>query len=105
MRNRADSLAYQSERTLRELGDRISMGLRSEVESKVKAVRDALAQQDITRVRAATDDLERTIQRIGQEVYSQAGATAGEGTGGGEGAGASSAREESDTVEGEYREV
>ena len=50
------------------------MSLRSDVESKIKAVRDALAQQDTARVRSAADDLERTMQRVGQEVYSQAGA-------------------------------
>ena len=105
-RNRADSLAYQGERTLSDMGDRISPSLRNEVENKIKAVRDALAQQDTARVRAAADDLERTMQRIGQEVYSQAGATASDGAGGSSGAGAAtSARDESDAVEGEYHEV
>ena len=105
-RNRADSLAYQGERTLSDMGDRISPSLRNEVENQIKAVRDALAQQDTSRVRAAADDLERTMQRIGQEVYSQAGATASDGAGGSSGAGAAtSARDESDAVEGEYHEV
>src|SRR5207253_2565428 len=69
-RNRADSLAYQAERTLRDVGEKISPTLRSEVEYKSKAVRDALASNDLARVRSASDDLERTMQRIGQEVYS-----------------------------------
>ncbi len=113
-RNRADSLAYQAEQTMRDVGNKISPGLHSEVESKIKAVRDALAQQDTSRVRAAADDLERTMQRIGQEVYSQAGAGAGGGTGTsdgygygrGDGAGTPPPpRDEAETVEGEYREV
>jgi len=99
LRNRADSIAYQAERTLRDVGDKISTGLRSEVEDKVKAVRDALSSNDLSRVRTASDDLESTMQRIGQEVYGQAGA----------GAGASSDSNptsgDSNTVEGEYREV
>src|SRR5947199_10498700 len=100
-RNRADSLAYQAERTLRDVGARISANLRSEVEDKIKAVRDALAGSDLTRVRSAADDLERTMQRVGQEAYSEAGATAGasDGTSG------SSSGSEPGTVEGEYREV
>ncbi len=98
-RNRADSLAYQAERTLQDVGDRISAGLRSEVEDKIKAVRAALAGSDLTRVRTAADDLERTMQRIGQEVYSQPGTTAGAGTAGAAPGG------EPGTVEGEYREV
>ena len=110
VRNRADNLAYQAERTLKDMGDSISTSLRSEVESSIKAVRDALAQQDTTRVRAAADDLERTVQRVGQEVYSQAGAGNGAGSSNGasgsNGARDTSARpDEAETVEGEYREV
>jgi len=101
-RNRADSMAYQAERTLQDVGDKISASLRAEVEQKIKAVRDALAGSDVTRVRSAADDLERTMQRIGQEAYSQAGTTSGDGASGTSGAGTGS---ESGTVEGEYREV
>jgi molecular chaperone DnaK len=99
MRNRADSLAYQAERTLQDMGDKVSASLRSEVEDRIRAVRDALAGSDITRVRSAADDLERTMQRIGQEVYSQAGASASGGTS------EAPPRSEPGTVEGEYREV
>ncbi len=100
-RNRADSMAYQAERTLQDMGDRIPASLRSEVEDKIKAVRDALAGSDLTRVRSAADDLERTMQRLGQEAYSEAGATAGasDGTSG------AASGSEPGTVEGEYREV
>ena len=98
-RNRADSLAYQAERTLQDMGDRISLSLRSEVEEKVKAVRDALAGSDLTRIRTSAADLERTMQRIGQEAYSQPGTTTGDGTSGAASSG------EPGTVEGEYREV
>jgi len=99
MRNRADSLAYQAERTLQDLGDKVSASVRSEVEDHIRAVRDGLAGSDLTRVRSATDDLERTMQRIGQEVYSQSGAPVG-----GETSQATPPREPG-TVEGEYREV
>ena len=98
-RNRADSLAYQAERTLKDVGEKLSPGLRTEVEDKVKAVRDALASNDLTRVRTAASDLESTIQRISQEIYSQSGTAAGGGTAG------SASGSEAGTVEGEYREV
>jgi molecular chaperone DnaK len=99
VRNRADSAAYQAERTLRDVGDKVSAGVRSEVEEKVKAVRDALSSNDIDRLRSLTGELESAMQRIGQDVYSQNGASAG--------AGSQSQTSESDsgTVEGEYREV
>jgi molecular chaperone DnaK len=98
VRNRADSLAYQAERTLRDVGEKISASLRTDVEERIKAVRDALSANDMIRVRTAMDDLERTVQRIGQEVYGQARA-ASNGTAG------STPDGESGTVEGEYREV
>ncbi|HTI13745.1 MAG TPA: molecular chaperone DnaK [Dictyobacter sp.] len=102
-RNRADSLAYQSERTLRESGDKISAGLRDEANGKVKEVRDALAGQDVSRLRTATDSLEQTMQRVGQEIYSQsqqAGAGAAPG-----GPSQSPPDSDSGTIEGEFREV
>jgi molecular chaperone DnaK len=99
VRNRADSVAYQAERTLRDVGDKVSAGVRSEVEDKVKAVRDALSSNDVTRLRSATDELESAMQRIGQDVYSQNGATAGTDPQG------PTSESDSGTVEGEYREV
>jgi molecular chaperone DnaK len=99
-RNRADSLAYQAERTLRDLGEKISASLRSEIEEKVKAVRDALSGADITRIRLAMDELERNMQRVGQEVYSQPGAATGAGTTSG-----TASSGEPGTVEGEFHEV
>jgi molecular chaperone DnaK len=99
-RNHADSLAYQSERTLKDVGEKISPSLRTETEEEIKAVRDALEGRDFTRIRTAADDLERTMQRIGQEVYGHPGAAAGAGP-----SGPSTGGEEPGTVEGEYHEV
>lgn len=101
-RNRADSLAYQAEHTLQDLGDKVSASLRSEVEERIKAVREALNGSDIARVRTTAEELARTTQRIGQETYAQpeqkATGTAGSSAGSGSGEG-------SETIEGEYREV
>ncbi len=58
-----------------------------------------LEQHQTLQFKHAADDLERTLQRIGQEVYSQPGTSAGDGTAG------AAAGGESGTVEGEYREV
>jgi molecular chaperone DnaK len=96
-RNRADSLAYQAERTLRDVGEKVSASLRADVEAKIKAVRDALASNDMQRVKIAASELESTMQRVGQDIYSQAGTAAGSQ--------GSSSSSDSNTVEGEYREV
>ncbi|GHO94633.1 chaperone protein DnaK [Reticulibacter mediterranei] len=98
-RNRADSLAYQAERTLQDVGAKLAADVRSEIEEKIKSVRDALSGNDLTRVRSAADGLERAMQRVGQEVYSQSGTPTSEGPS------ETTSSEEPGTVEGEYREV
>jgi molecular chaperone DnaK len=103
LRNRADSMVYQSERTLKDVGDKVSATVRSDVEDKIKALRDALSSNDMPRVRTAADDLERTMQRVGQDIYSQAGAASSNGAGP-QGPDYSTGND-SGTVEGEYREV
>ena len=103
LRNRAESVTHQAERTLRDVGDKISASLRNDVESKIQAVRDALSSNTMSRVQPAIDDLERTMQRIGQEIYSQADANATPGAG--SGTANTPPDSGSDTIEGEYREV
>jgi molecular chaperone DnaK len=98
LRNRADSLAYQSERTLKDVSGKISSGLQSEVEGKIQAVRDALKVNDMLRLRGLSDDLEQTMQRVGQEIYSSNGTSAGADN-------TRSSQEDPGTVEGEYSEV
>ncbi|MFQ5875828.1 MAG: molecular chaperone DnaK, partial [Dehalococcoidia bacterium] len=97
-RNHADNLAFTTEKTLREVGDRLPPELRSEAEGKVAALRSALQSADTYQVKRAMEELEAVLQRVGQAVYSHAGSGAypgGEYQGGdGEG-----------TVEGEFREV
>ncbi|HET8846295.1 MAG TPA: molecular chaperone DnaK, partial [Ktedonobacteraceae bacterium] len=97
-RNRADSLAYQAEHVLRELGEKIPAGLRSEVDGRIKTLREALASSDMAHIRHAAEDLARTTQRIGQEPTSQPGAPTERGAAG-------AASEDAGTIEGEYREV
>jgi len=106
-RNRADSLIYQSEHTLRDLGEKISASLRTEIEGKIQALREAMSSHDMARIRSAMGDLERTIQRVGQEVYSQAGAGSSSGAPSGTGSGTAGVppSQESGSVEGEYREI
>jgi len=97
-KNHADSVAYTTEKTLREIGDRLPPELRSEAEGKVAAVRSAIQSGDTYQVKRTVEELEATMQRVGQEVYSYAGAGAHPGSEphGDDGSG---------TVEGEFREV
>jgi molecular chaperone DnaK len=100
LRNQADSLAYTAEKTLREQGDKVPADVKSEVEAKVKAVRDALAGQDAEALRRALNELSESVQKIGAALYGQPGAeSAPEEVPGADGA------SEEGAVEGEFREV
>jgi molecular chaperone DnaK len=110
-RNQADALAFQAERTLRDLGDKVSSEDKADVEGKVAAVRDALKGNDIEAIRRTSSELAASLQRVGTAAY-QAGAPAGSGDGasgaaedgasGGETAGEAETEE---AVEGEFKEV
>jgi len=98
-RNNADSLVYNAEKTLRELGDKVPADVRSEVEGKIAAVRSALQGQDVARMRSAAQELGESLQRIGASMYEQPGAETPPGGQAGE------APQDEGTVEGEFREV
>jgi molecular chaperone DnaK len=109
IRNRADHLAYQAEKALSDAGDKVPGDVRSDIEAKVKAVRDAMAGTDADAIRRAHDDLNASIQKIGEAVYAQS--QAGQGTpgdGGGNGGapgGAAPGGGEEEVVDAEFKEV
>jgi molecular chaperone DnaK len=104
LRNQAENLAYTAEKTIRENSDKIPAELRSEVEEHISAVRSAHQGTDMDALRRSVDTLNQSLQRIGQAVYSAAGA--GSPNGSPDGAdGAGSRPTEEGTVEGEFREV
>ena len=76
-RNMADSLAYQAEKTLRELGEQVPAEVKSEVESKVADVRSALETDDLDRIKSSTEALSTAMQQIGQAMYAKQQADAG----------------------------
>ncbi|WP_456400088.1 molecular chaperone DnaK [Mesoaciditoga sp.] len=72
LKNNADGLAYQVEKLLKEQGDKIDPSLRSEVESMVKDLKDAIEHDDYARMKVLVDDLNKKSQEIGQKLYQQA---------------------------------
>jgi molecular chaperone DnaK len=124
-RNQAEQLTYQAERTLADLGDKVSAEDRAEVERQVEALREALKGSDMAAVKAGMDALTGTLSRVATAAYQaaspmdgpgQPGAadesdgTGAEGAAEGEpaGAGARSGSSEGstdDAVEGEFKEV
>ena len=79
IKNNADTLAYQSEKQLKELGDKIPADKRKSVEDAIAAVRDAINKNDTDAIKRAYDDLQNKFQDISAELYKQASAQAGQG--------------------------
>ena len=72
-RNSAENAAYSAEKLLQDNADKIDEDLKKEVEEKIAAVRTALESQDVTGINSASQELQESIQKVGQAVYSQPG--------------------------------
>jgi molecular chaperone DnaK len=83
IRNKADSLVYQTEKLLVDQGDKLSPEDRSNVEGRLAELKTALAGEDMAAISAATDALMSASQEFSQKLYEQAAASeaAGGGTG------------------------
>ena len=104
LRNQAEALLYQAEKTLNEFSDRIPSELKLELENKMQTLREVVERDPMNtaRLRPAYDELARTLSQVGARMYEQAGATASTGPDGG---GRTRGAPGEETVEGEYREV
>jgi molecular chaperone DnaK len=83
VRNNADNLAYQCEKQLKELGEKIPEDKKKEIESKIEAVREALKGSDSDAIKTAYDDLQNKFQSISEELYKQAAASGAGASAGG----------------------
>ena len=100
-RNQADSLAYGAQKMIEDNPDKISEDLKAELEAKIASLKAAIEANNVAEMQTEMTELSNLMQRVGQEVYGQAGAP-------GPGAppdGPEGNDEEDGTVEGQFREV
>jgi len=102
IKNQADTMAYQAEKILRENKDKIPDALNKEVEGKITAVRETLKGSDLNSMKRATQELNETMQKIGQNVYQQ---QQGQQPPPGSQPPPGGKKDDDGTVEGEFREV
>ncbi|NDJ23416.1 molecular chaperone DnaK [Nostoc sp. B(2019)] len=76
-KNLADSLVYQAEKQLRDLGDKVSASDRSRVEGLTADLREAINQDNFARIKSLTNELQQALMQVGSAVYAQAGSSAG----------------------------
>ncbi|MBP1701086.1 MAG: dnaK [Chloroflexi bacterium] len=106
-RNNADSLAYQTENALRELGDKLPVSERQNIQSKLDTLREAIKSDDTARIKRLSDELQNAFHALSQQMYAQQQAPGGSSYqgGNGHGDGRSAGPEEGEVIEGEFREA
>jgi molecular chaperone DnaK len=98
VRNQADTLVYQTEKLLKEQGDKISGDEKSAVEDKLGALKGALGGSDVEAIRNATDALMSASQTFTQKLYEAASAEGASAGGGSAGAGDAASQPADDEV-------
>jgi molecular chaperone DnaK len=106
VRNNADSLAYQAERMLKDMGDKLEADDKTSIEGKVQEVRTALSTEDLEQIKKTVETLTETMHNVSQKMYAAQqtatpppnGAEAGEHHEEGK-------PHDENTVEGEFKEV
>jgi molecular chaperone DnaK len=100
-RNNGDNLAYQAEKTLNDLGDKVPADDRQSIESKIAELREAIKGDDADHIKRLTEEVQQASYALSQQLYAQQ--TPPEGS---EQSGDSpTPEEEGDVVEGEFREA
>eukprot|EP00894_Picocystis_sp_ML_P002324 jgi/Pico_ML_1/52841/g3489.t1 len=89
VKNQADSTVYQTEKQIQELGEKVPADVKTKVEEKVQALKDAIASDNTQSMKAAMEDLQKEVMAMGQAMYSQpeAGAPGADAAPGGDSAG------------------
>ena len=78
-RNQGDQMVYQTEKTLQEMGDKLDPADKSEVESKLAALKSALTGTDTAAIKSATEELTQAFYKVSEKMYQAAGGAQGAG--------------------------
>jgi molecular chaperone DnaK len=105
-RNRADQLCYSIEKTLTDVKDKLPADKVSDIEAKVKSLRDAIDKNDHESIQSHMADLEKSMQEVAQKAYEAAGAQPGAAGAAAGAAGASSKKKDDgdDVIDAEFED-
>ena len=107
-RNTADALIYQTEKSIKDLGDKVDSSTKSTVESAVSRLKKAMEGDDASEIRKMSEELTQSSHKLAEAMYKQASQSAGgtheSGSAGSKGRSEKSAKEE-DVVDADFEEV
>jgi len=109
LRNQADHMIHQAEKVIKDNADRIPDDVKTEVNTKLEALKSAAKGSDTNALKRSMDDFNEALQKIGQHIYQGAGAGGGTSSSaqsdGHEGGESGEKKKEEDVVDADYREV
>ncbi|WP_053943060.1 molecular chaperone DnaK [Kallipyga gabonensis] len=76
-RNQAETMIYQTESTLNEVGDKVSEEEKKKVQDKIQALKDVKDSDNLEEIKSKSDDLMAELNQLSQKLYQQAGGQAG----------------------------
>ncbi len=104
IRNGADQMVFQTEKTLSELGDKVDAAKKGEVEAKLAELKEALKGSDIEAIKAKQEEVQKAFYAISEELYKNAQAAQG-AAGAQPGAEQQSAPNDDGVVDADFKEV
>lgn len=104
IRNNADSLVYQAEKTIKEMGDKAEKALVDKVQQAVDKLKETLKGNDMDKIKADTEELTKPLYEMTSAVYNQAGGQ-GEPGAAGFNPGAQSGSKDDNVVDADYKVV
>jgi len=103
LRNQADQMVYQAEKVLKDNADKIPADVKSEIDAKMDALKEASKGSDVSTLRRAMDEFNEALQKVGQHIYQEAGASNSPPGSAGQESG--DEKSQDDVVDADYREV
>ncbi len=104
IRNNADSMVYQAEKLIKEMGDKAEAGQVEKAKAAIEKVKEALKGTDTEAIKKATEELQEPLHAISAAAYQQAQQAAGGQQGGQAGQQQSSGKQDDDVIDAEFTE-
>ena len=73
LKNQAETLVYQTEKQLAEIGDKVDAATKTKVEDKSKELKEATEKEDYARMKTLLEELQQELYAVGSSVYQQPG--------------------------------
>ena len=107
-RNQADQLIYSTEKSIKDLGDKVDKATKTKVEDAVGELRKVMDGDDTDKIRRASEELTNASHKLAEAMYQQASQAEGQKAGAqqqADGSGARAAKPEDDVVDADFEEV